>query len=335
MTHTELLERLWKYGHFRAPGFPDLHNVSKEDVAKLTEDDKEFHQAVQSYQGYFVPLLDEICMAIHGRLCATDGDVGPATEYLVEKIPRCHHPDFDVPDDPEIAPLWAREEANWPGTCRGNLHTGRSFDSLPGMSTEDTDAVWWAACHNWSEAIADLTLTPTRTQSEAAFWAGLERMRGSTLAWSYLAMNRCDTRLAQAYNTNVNWNRRLAATVKTHEDGHALGLNHVNNASATMYPSITNASQSRYGYGHSSDIAAMRAIGYQPHDDWQTRQLPESRLFLPRDAVPDDPTLPDPDLAERVKDLEEKAFAGLITDSAQDARLEWLASRIKALEERP
>lgn len=332
MDHKALLELLWKYGHFRSPNFPELWNVSKADALKLTEADREFHQAVQSYQGYFVPLLDEICLAIHGRLCLADGDAGPATEYLVEKVPRCNHPDYEVPDDEELSPLWAREEANWPGACRNDLKSGRSFDALPGMSKEDTDAVWWAAAHNWSEAISDLTLSPTRTQSEAAFWAGLEAMRGSTLAWSYLAQNRCDTRLAQAYNTKVNWNRRLAVTVKSHEDGHALGLNHVNNAAALMYPSVTSVSQGRYGYPHSSDIAAIKALGYRPHDDWQTRQLPESRLFLPRDATPPEP--PVGDLAERVKDLEEKAFGNLITDSAQDARLEWLASRIKALEER-
>lgn len=296
MNTTQHAELLWATGNFRDPDFPEAHNVEKDELPKLTKNDEAFKAAVRSRQSYFQGEMDEFCLRHHGRLSyATDGgdgDVGVATEQLL-RMPRCAHPDFRMTekDDPELAKFFHQgpQAANWPDECRFSLITSRSFASLPGLTEEQTDGVWWASCHNWTESIEDLQMTPGEVGDlhSADFYAVLARLGGSTLAWSYLARNRCDVRLDQAYNSRVNWSVRLAATTKTHEDGHALGLEHQRDRNATMYPSINSAAESRYGYPNATDIQAMERLGYHPFDDWERRKPPESKLFLPRDVGPE------------------------------------------------
>lgn len=311
---------------------PDL-NGSEFDA--LVETDQPVVDALALWQQYFNQILDELCLKIHGRLCITDGTPGPATDYLMAS-PRCYFPDFEPDPESEAYILWAREEANIPMQCRGEIRIGRDFDALPGLTKAETDGIYWAMCHNVTEAFQDIHATPNNdaigNPAGTIFYHRLEAMRGSTLAYHYLARNKCE-RLDGAWNSNVNFSRRLGAPVGTHEICHGLGANHNSDPQATMYPAITNYAQARYGYFNPTDIAAIKQIGYKPYDNWQVRQLPESRLFLPRGEVPEDPTLPDPDLAERVRDLEGKVFNGFITDSTQDVQLTLAFSKIGILEE--
>ena len=296
MNFDETKEHYWNTGHFRNPDHPETWNVTKADLPKIQETDKVYHVATQSYQEYLLDLLAPLAFAFHKRPPIADGDPGPATAVLLD-MPRCMMPDFHVPDDPDLDALWAKpEEANWPGACRKQLVTGRSFDSLPGLNREQTDGIWWASCHNWTESIEDLQMTPgpVGQSSGAHFYADVKSLSGSILAWSYLARNSCAVQLAQAYNSRVNWGMPLAATTKTHEDGHALGLNHISNSQATMYPSIHQSSTARLGYPHSSDIAGMQALGYRPHPEWQSRKPSADQIYKPRgdSPVPPDPTPP-------------------------------------------
>lgn len=285
---------LWSTGNFRDPDHPECHGVKKSDLDTFSGFEPEFLGAVQSRQEFFAQQLDWFALAIHGRLAATDGEPGPATDALLT-AKRCPHPDFEITpeDDEELAKLWARpEEANWPTECRSDLHIGRDFQGLPGLTREQTDGVYWAICHNWTEAFADIQLTPRNdaigNASGTRMYHRKERMGGGTLAYHYLARNRCDDRLDGAWNSAVTWNLSLAPTTGSHEVGHGFGCNHVNDPAALMYPMITNASQQRLGFPNSTDIAAMQALGYTPHADWKSRQLPKDRLFLPR-GLDDDP----------------------------------------------
>jgi hypothetical protein len=285
MDFPELKRFLWSTGHFRNPAQPKAWEVDKSDLPKLKQTDPAFRAAIASYQTYFGFDLQTYTLALHGRAAMADGDIGPATDIILN-APRCAMPDFEVPeeDDPELHKLWNREDASWPSACRGNLVAGRSFKNLPGLTEADTIAVFWAGCHMWSEALSDLQMTPGEVGKKAGshFYAGLEKMGGGTLAWSYLARDSCAVQLAQAYNSGMTWNRRMATTVMVHECGHALGLGHNSHSQATMYPSIHQYSQGRFGYPHEADIAAIAKLGYKPHPDWATRQPKEEWMWLPR-----------------------------------------------------
>lgn len=62
--------------------------------------------------------------------------------------------------------------------------------------------------------------------------------RGSTLAWSYLPNDDsgASTRLEQRFDPGENWNKQYFQGVAAHELGHAIGLDHINNQSALLYP---------------------------------------------------------------------------------------------------
>lgn len=293
MTTAQENELLWRTGHFRNPRYPDLFNVTKGQALALAASDPIRTLAVKSYQEFSRQQLSTLTWVAHGRDCNCDGDAGPATAVLWSQ-PRCMHPDFPVDDDPQIAPLWARDEANWPDTCRREILVGRVYDALPNMSKIDTDKVYWALCNNWTAAMQDVEMTPRndqRNNSGLRMFHRVESMSGSTLAYHYLARNRCDDLLDGAWNSSVKWTLDLASAVGTHECGHGLGLNHVGDQTATMYYAITSHSRGRYGYPNATDIRAMEALGYRSYSNWEARRPTTDRLFVPRG---DEPVPPGP-----------------------------------------
>jgi hypothetical protein len=296
MTEQEAIQLLWRYGHFRNPDMNESLNISKADLPVLTFADESVEEAIRSYQAFAIHDLDELVLKHHTRADAVaDGDAGPAT-FDLWLMPRCGHPDFPVDDDPDLAPMWSREEANWPDACRREILVGRDYDTLPGLTQEQTDGIYWALCNNWTAAMQDVEMTPKNDQRTADGLRMFHDLRGlsrSTLAWHVLARNRCDDRLQGRWNSNVQWGLSLAAAVGTHEVYHGLGGNHTNDPEATSYPSITPHSRARMGYPNATDIAAMEALGYHAHSDWQQRKPSEDELFKPRGEQPEPPT-PDP-----------------------------------------
>jgi len=245
----------------------------------------------------------------HGQALNADGEVREATRAFLKNCHRCGHPDFEVTpeDDPDVAALWNPEEANWPDSCRREIIIGRNYTSLPGLDQAGTDKIYHAMANNWTAAMQDVEMTPRLTigaPDGCRMYHRKEAMSGSVLAYHYLARNTCNDRLDGAFNTNFQWDLPLGSAVNTHECGHGLGLNHVQDSSATMYYAITPTSKGRYGYPNATDIAAMKALGYTPRTDWETRRPTLEKLFLPRGQQPEPPPPQPDDLETRVAALE-------------------------------
>ena len=92
MSVQRAMEFAWKYGHFRNPSFPEGRNVDSESWQKLNGKEAEAKGAIQSIQSSDIN-LEVFCDQCHGRMLSVDGDIGPATERLLEH-PRCDVPDY-------------------------------------------------------------------------------------------------------------------------------------------------------------------------------------------------------------------------------------------------
>lgn len=280
MTHPHLL-KLQQWGHFANPAMPNAMDAQA-DVDDLDLADLAAREAIRSYQEFFRDTIDEVSQEVHRRDSVADGEVGPATERVLH-MPRCGQPDYAV-----------SEEANWPTDCRGSLKAGRDFDSLPGLTKEETDMVWWAITNNLTAAIADLEITPVfddPVRLQMDFWAFLRRLSGSTLAWHELATSDCSAVLDGAWDSDRDWSVIGAATTGTHEFGHGLGMNHNNDSSALMYPIINSAARARRGWPNRTDFAQLQRLGYRISNPVQPTI---DELYVPRNKPQPPPEPPDP-----------------------------------------
>ena len=265
---------LFAYGHFFNPEEADAMSAQSH-TSSLTLHDRPAISAIKSYQTLFKATLDDLVVKHHLRSeSLADGLIGPATLELLT-LPRCGVPDYG-----------SEQEANWPNDCRGQLTAGRDFKSLPGMSTADTEKVWHAIANNWTAALSDLSITPvTETdQHKTDFWARLKRLSGGTLAWHELAVSRCDVTLDGAWDNDRTWSLVFAATTGTHEIGHGLGLHHVADGAALMYPLINSHARARRGWPNSSDLKQAQRLGYDVEEG--AVQPAGELLFRPRRHAP-------------------------------------------------
>jgi len=289
MDGDQLKQRLWDLGHFRNPEMP-TGVETLDDALKLPLTSAEMKTAVHSYQDYLRADLDHFSLEEHGRLATADGDLGPATERLFS-LPRCGFPDYPVPG---LALAATKLESNWPTACRGKLKFGYNFANAPGLSAEDTRRAFVGAVNNWNYALSDMTLTVQDGTKGADIWAGLKRLAGSTLAWSYLAQDTCNTRLEQRYDSGRRWELDYLLTVATHELGHALGFSHNRDGSALMYPSIHRHSLARRGYPNSTDLSVARSNGYTLSGT-EPPALDDLYRPMPHDPAPPPPGPQPPD----------------------------------------
>jgi len=116
MNSNDIIQLLWKTGHFNNPSFPT--DVTESDLPNLRLTDKSVKTAIQSYQEFFAAKLDEFSLEEHGRIALPDGEVGPATAKLFD-MPRCEYADFTV--------MEATGSGSWPANCHSAFPGVHSF----------------------------------------------------------------------------------------------------------------------------------------------------------------------------------------------------------------
>ena len=277
MDPATIIRSLWDYGHFFSPEALAVDLVEEKNLDTLTLKDEVVRAALLSYQRFMSDTLSQFTMQKHLRMSIPDGDAGPATELLLE-TPRCAVPDFKHP-------MAAALEGNWPDQCRLELTTSYKM-SLDGVTAEQIKALWIEADKNWENVIEIGIRLELDNYPNTSLFANAESMGGSVLAYQELARSSCSHRLHGAYNSRVNWSPPLLVTTITHEHGHGWGCDHVGDSQATMYPSITNASQARRGALNATDISQAISKGYKrrttpiPPDEPPPTPPGEHRLYL-------------------------------------------------------
>ena len=95
LSTTDKIQRLWDWGHFRNPSYPDTHNVEENDLPNLVgtfNHSPLVRQAVASWQA-FDANFGTLAATVHGRDVQPDGDEGPCTEAMYT-LERCGIPDY-------------------------------------------------------------------------------------------------------------------------------------------------------------------------------------------------------------------------------------------------
>lgn len=250
MNDQQFIDKLYDYGHFWSPNRPS--EVTKADLHKLNLDSAVTKVAVRSYQTWFKPELDAIAQQMYGRAAVCDGLAGSATKAVIQ-LGRCPCPDYA---NPEIA------QAGFPESCRMDLTTSYRL-TLRGLDDEAIKRLWLEADQNIMDAIAVGLELKNEQFSNTNIYSYQVRLSRNVLADQFLATGSCGFRSRGRFNSLQTWNDPLFVTTTTHEHIHALGAPHVNDRSATMFPSITGTSMGRRGRLNESDIRILEAQGYK------------------------------------------------------------------------
>ncbi len=209
--------------------------------------------AVTSYQKWFKPELDKATLYHHRRAGRVDGEAGPITIEVLG-LPRCGMPDYPHPER-------AGMEANWPTACRMSITTSYRM-ALSGLTASQVESIWKEADGHWEKALEVGFLFQPENYPNTRIFAFAATLGGNVLADQYLAQNNCAAKLQGRVDTRT-WSDQLLCATLTHEHGHALGISHLSDTNATMYPSIHQASLARRGAPVEPDITAAVALGYK------------------------------------------------------------------------
>ncbi len=217
-------------------------------------------RAIARYQEFFKGALDEAAQTFYQRDIKADGDWGDVSGYELGKA-RCSV--ADIWTQQEIA---AREEGNWPDSCRMEL----TISHVPGMTLRGLDGqrgieeMIDESLKNWMDVIEMRIIRVSSSQwPQTNIYIEDARLGGSVLADQFLAISQCSYRSKGRMDNDRTWSSALAVSTRSHEDGHAFGLGHSRSTADTMSPSINSQTLGRRGMPSSGDVAAMLRIGYE------------------------------------------------------------------------
>jgi hypothetical protein len=260
---TDLIRRLWDYGHFHNPAHPT--GVVEADLPKLKLTDASVRTALASFQEFMAADFDRLALEEHGRIGIADGDMGPATEKLFE-VERCGCPDYEMATDGHVEQAG---RGSWPNNCRPDfpgLHTFSVQMNKAGMPSylRDTIEPAWDLCRR---AYANMGILFLREDSNNRANTLVTWQRGA--GWIGLAIvprsPQCGERIWARFDNRYQprdllnqWARLLA-----HEFGHNMGMSH--SRGGIMNPSIVSGPFTPTAWrGDPSEPILRRFFGGQP-----------------------------------------------------------------------
>lgn len=294
-----LIERLWRYGAFANPAYPDANNLGgpsvKEDPTKAkppkelagrTFNDPVVKQALQSYQQSMAIAGDRLAFEHHGRRMIHDGEIGPATRELIT-IDRCAVPDFAMDAEP------AQGSGNWKG-CHGvgNFHAVKVLVKRQNMP-QATAQQWEEIKRRSTRAYAAVGLLVLWTENASDDWNTELTFVTSSSGWIGLAIvgqgrncspqSRIWLRLLASFMSRASLADNTSLTI--HELGHNVGLGH--SSGGVMNPSIVRNLDNDW-LGDPSESILRRLYGGEPVP------IPDDGGPKPPPDGPDPPDPPPP-----------------------------------------
>lgn len=254
MNTKEILIEAFKRGHAWNPDFPNLQNLDEGRVSFMNGAESDAKDLIRSRQ-MSDSNYDALVLAFHKRPPDFDGEIGPATEHLVE-IPRCPIPDFAPPpnarfhyDDPDLQKAVesmqgaaATGSGSWPaGGCdpeRKGVHSMRIRINTAEAPQKVKDYLKQAldACVKCSAEMGMAKRYILDADSPAELTKVFERLSGNVIGWNYFPQPNTCNRITGRFSNSYAPEWRLWANLEEHETGHGYGLQHTRGH--IMNPSI-------------------------------------------------------------------------------------------------
>lgn len=249
----EILLEAYRRGRAWDPSHPNLLNLDEAAVKKMDGSEQDAKELIASLQMSDLN-MESLVAAFHKRNFVADGDIGPATQELVE-LKRCPIPDFPPPpnasfhyDDPGLQKAVETMQENamgsgsWPScdperegvnSFRVRIDPAKMPSAIKSYSQKALDAVV-AAYAEMGCAVRYILAASGDCEIAKRF----ENLAGSVIGWNEFPQpNTCrqtiNGRLDTGYIPN---DYRYWANLECHETGHGVGLQHTRGS--IMNPSI-------------------------------------------------------------------------------------------------